>query len=95
MCVADSINNIINKRLDNINNKKMWFDGLSDEECKIYNRYYIKQLRLTPEKKEQEKEYRELNKDKINATKKKYYDENKEKIKIKKENNIENKTKKY
>ena len=80
MCFVDSINIIINKRLDNIKNKKLWFDGLSEEEYKIYNRYYIQQLRLTPEKKEQEKEYRELNKDKINATKKKYYDENKEKI---------------
>ena len=80
MSSVDSIDVIINKRLDNIKNKKWWFDGLTDEECKIYNRYYIKQLRLTPEKREQEKEYRELNKDKINATKKIWYDENKVEI---------------
>ena len=80
MSLVDSIDIIINKRLDNIKNKKWWFDGLTDEECKIYNRYYIKQLRMTPEKREQEKEYRELNKDKINATKKIWYDENKVEI---------------
>ena len=41
----ENIEYIIKKRQDNINNKKMWFDGLTDEEYKIYNRYYIKKLR--------------------------------------------------
>ena len=35
----------------------MWFDGLTDEEYKIYNRYYIKKLRENPEKKEAERKY--------------------------------------
>ena len=32
-----------------------------------YNRQFIRKLRLTPEYRQQEKEYREENKDKINA----------------------------
>ncbi len=53
----ENIEYIIKKRQDNINNKKMWFDGLTDEEYKIYNRYYIKKLRENPEKKEAERKY--------------------------------------
>ena len=53
----ENIEYILKKRQDNINNKKMWFDGLTDEEYKIYNRYYIKKLRENPEKKEAEKKY--------------------------------------
>ena len=51
------LNILLKKRQDNINNKKMWFDGLTDEEYKIYNRYYIKKLRENPEKKEAERKY--------------------------------------
>ena len=40
----------------------MWFDGLTDDEYKIYNRYYIKKLRENPEKKEAEKKYNSENK---------------------------------
>ena len=53
----ENIEYIIKKRQDNINNKKMWFDGLTDDEYKIYNRYYIKKLRENPEKREAEKKY--------------------------------------
>ena len=53
----ENIEYILKKRQDNINDKKMWFDGLTDEECKIYNRYYIKKLRENPEKKEAERQY--------------------------------------
>ena len=53
----ENIEYIIKKRQDNINNKKMWFDGLTDEEYKIYNRYYIKKLRENPEKREAERQY--------------------------------------
>ena len=53
----ENIEYIIKKRQDNINNKKMWFDGLTDDEYKIYNRYYIKKLRENPEKKEAERKY--------------------------------------
>ena len=57
MCSYENIEYILQKRQDNINNKKMWFDGLTDEEYKIYNRYYIKKLRENPEKKAAEKKY--------------------------------------
>jgi hypothetical protein len=53
----ENIEYIIKKRQDNINNKKMWYDGLTDEEYKICNRYYIKKLRENPEKKEAERKY--------------------------------------
>ena len=64
------INIILKKRLDNIDNKRMWDIGLTDEECKAYNRYYMHQLRLKPETIQREKEYYELNKERINETKK-------------------------
>ena len=57
MCSYENIEYILEKRQENLNNKKMWFDGLTDEEYKIYNRYYIKKLRENPEKKEAEKKY--------------------------------------
>ena len=75
------IDEIIKKRLNNIKKKRNWCDGLTEEECKTYNRYYIKQLRLTPEKQHQEKQYREENKDKIKEKEKEYREKNKEKIK--------------
>ena len=53
----ENIEYILKKRQDNINDKKMWFDGLTDEEYKIYNRYYIKKLRENPEKREAERKY--------------------------------------
>ena len=53
----ENIEYIIKKRQDNIDNKKMWHDGLTEEEYRLYNRYYIKKLRETPEKKEAERKY--------------------------------------
>ena len=75
------IDEIIKKRLNNIKKKRNWGDGLTEEECKTYNRYYIKQLRLTPEKQHQEKQYREENKDKIKEKDKEYREKNIETIK--------------
>ncbi len=49
--------NILLKKDKIISIKKMWFDGLTDDEYKIYNRYYIKKLRENPEKKEAERKY--------------------------------------
>ena len=57
MSIYENIEYILVKRQDNIKNKKNWFDGLTDEECKTYNRYYIKKLRENPEKKDAEKKY--------------------------------------
>ena len=83
MCSDDMnvINSILKKRLDNINNKQMWYIGLTDEECKLYNRYYMQQLRLKPETIQRGKEYRELNREQSNETRRKYYEANKEKFK--------------
>ncbi len=53
----ENIEYILKKRQDNIDNKKWWWDGLTDEEYKTYNRYYIKKLRENPEKKEAERNY--------------------------------------
>ena len=53
----ENIEYILKKRQDNIDNKKWWWDGLTDEEYKTYNRYYIKKLRENPEKKEAEREH--------------------------------------
>ena len=96
MCSNDMniINIILEKRLNNINNKKMWDIGLTDEECKAYNRYYMQQSRLKPETIQREKEYYELNRERINETKKKYYEDNKQKFQEKRDNNKE-KTREY
>jgi len=83
------INIILKKRLDNINNKRMWDIGLTDEECKAYNRYYMQQLRLKPETIQREKEYYELNKERINETKKKYYEANRQKFQDRRDNDKE------
>jgi hypothetical protein len=57
MSAFENIEIILKKRQDNIKNKQMWWNGLTDEECKLYNRYYIKKLRETPEKREAEHLY--------------------------------------
>ena len=49
MSAFENIEIILKKRQDNIKNKQMWWNGLTDEECRVYNRYYIKKLRETPE----------------------------------------------
>ena len=36
------------KRQNNIDNKKWWFDGLTDEEYDVYISYYNKQRREKP-----------------------------------------------
>ena len=53
----NNIEYIIKKRQENIDNKKMWYTDLTDEEYRIYNSYYIKKLRENPEKKEAERQY--------------------------------------
>jgi hypothetical protein len=38
----NNIEYVIKKRQENIDNKKMWYTDLTDEEYRIYNSYYIK-----------------------------------------------------
>ena len=47
--------------------EKKSIKDITFEEYQEYNRQFIRKLRETPEYKQQEKEYREENKDKINA----------------------------
>ena len=40
-----NMNEILIKRQNNIDSKKWWFDGLTDEEYDAYRSYYNKQRR--------------------------------------------------